>query len=379
MEDLLKRLVETNNEDNRAKAALKCKGQGRKIIGLLSDYVPEEVIYAAGMLPWRITGTWRGDLSRAHAYRPVNTDLYATHVLDSLLTGELDFLDGVVVVHLDDDQRRLWDLWRYLGKTRFVHYLYIPRRDSPLFVNEFRNGIVRLARNLEQLGGAKISPQSLSQAIAVYNRWRTIMGKIYELRKKEVPPLSGAEVLGIATASFVRPKDELSCDLEALLEYLKERRTSLQAVRPRILVSSENLDNPAYLELIEGAGCLVAMDDLDTGSRYFWQNAMTDGDPFFSLAQRYLTRPCCPRMFSWDKSIQQILQWVRDFRIDGVMNLPAMYAYWRECFGPYLEVRLQEAGIPVMTFLREYRLANVAQLRTRVGAFLEMLEERSRT
>jgi len=69
MEDRLKNLIEGNNEANRTKWAKEWKKQDKKIIGVMSSYVPEEIISAAGMLPFRITGTWREDISHARVYR----------------------------------------------------------------------------------------------------------------------------------------------------------------------------------------------------------------------------------------------------------------------------------------------------------------------
>ena len=201
--------------------------------------------------------------------------------------------------------------------------------------------------------------------------------KLSELRKRDVPPLSGSEFLGLIVSSFVVPKGNFSSDLEKIMDGLEARQASLFRTKPRILVSSEDLDNPAYLELVENCGCLVAMDDLNTGSKYFLKMVETNGEPLMALAERYLTKPGEPRMFGWENYVNQVVEWVKEFKIDGVLNFPAIYAYWREAFSPYLHKRLNEAGIPVMTILREYNVANAGQLKTRVQAFLEMLESRA--
>jgi len=44
---------------------------------------------------------------------------------------------------------------------------------------------------------------------------------------------------------------------------------------------------------------------------------------------------------------------------------------------PFLEHWLKEAGIPEASFERDYHLSNIGQLRTRIGAFLEMLESKT--
>jgi len=87
MEDKFKQLVSAGNPKNRTKRAQEWQKQGKKVIGVLDSLVPEEVIYAAGMLPWRIQGTWQEDVSRAMTYRHPQGNAFLNHVLESFLAG----------------------------------------------------------------------------------------------------------------------------------------------------------------------------------------------------------------------------------------------------------------------------------------------------
>ena len=82
-------------------------------------------------------------------------------------------------------------------------------------------------------------------------------------------------------------------------------------------------------------------------------------------------------MLDWDAQAEQLMQWAGEFRVDGVLDLPEKYDYTREFRRPYMERCLKGAGIPVISFERDYHLANVGQLKTRIGAFLEMLESKA--
>jgi benzoyl-CoA reductase subunit C len=115
------------------------------------------------------------------------------------------------------------------------------------------------------------------------------------------------------------------------------------------------------------------MDDLDTGSRYFWGLVDTSLEPLYALAKRYISHLACPRMFFWDRQVEQVIEWVKEYRIDGVINYPQIYSYPRHYNDPYFREKLTEAGIPVTTIFRDYYLVNVGQLRTRIGAFIETL------
>jgi benzoyl-CoA reductase subunit C len=375
MENELKELVQANSEANRATWAREWKQGGGKVIGTLCSYVPEEVIQAAGMLPWRVSGTWRENVPRALAYRPVNSCPYCTHVLETVLSGELDFLDGVITTSRDQDVIRLVDVWRSLGKTMLTAYMYLPHHDSRLARQQFAREIRKLARSLEEFSRVSITEESLSQAIAENIKTRRLLTRVYELRKRPVPPLSGAETLGIVTANTIMPKDRFNKKLEAILPYLEKRQAPVKRTRPRLLVSGDLLDNTAYLDLIEGLGCVICMDDLDTGSRYFWGEVKPfQNDLFEALSNGYLDRPAGPHMYSWQKQLAQVIQWVRDFDVDGVIELVLISSQSRQMRKPFFRDTLQKAGIRNISLTREYHLANVGQLSTRVQAFLEMVQ-----
>ena len=87
MEDKFKQLVSASDPKNRSRWAQEWRKQGKKVIGVLDSLVPEEVIYAAGMLPWRIQGTWSGDVSKAMTYRHPQGNTFLNHVLESFLAG----------------------------------------------------------------------------------------------------------------------------------------------------------------------------------------------------------------------------------------------------------------------------------------------------
>lgn len=203
IEDRLKSLCAGNSPEGRREWALGAKSQGRKVIGTLCSYIPEEVIYAAGMLPWRVTGTWDSDVSRALVYRDADMCKYCSHVLEALLRGELSFLDGVVASDWDDDRRRLYDLWCYTDKPPLSAIVSAPRGKSELSQRYFAQELRKLASTLRGAGGVEVTEQSLWKAIEVYDHMRDLIHRVYETRKLSTPPLTGAEMLGITTAAMV--------------------------------------------------------------------------------------------------------------------------------------------------------------------------------
>jgi len=374
-EERLKNLVEAGRPENKMRRALKWKRESRtgKIIGTIGPNVPDELISAAGIMPLAVSGSWNPSTPRGSAYRPDMGCLYCTHVLESILNGELDYLNGIITTKFDDDFKCLWDVINYLHKPSINHIMYLPHVNTKITLARWRDSVMELKGVMEEIIDRTIYDDDLSKAATEYNTAIGLLRELYELRKGKHPPLTGAEYLGITTAAKAMPIDEFNRELKALFTHIKSRKANFKQPRLRILVSSDHLDNPGYIEVVENAGCVVAMDDLDTGSRYFWNaDGETSGDLWNDLAMRYMNI-WSPRMENWEAQVDQLIKWVRDFKIDGVVELRQLYSYPREFMSTYVRERLKKAGIPHLVLRREYHLAGVGQLSTRVEAFLEML------
>ena len=71
------------------------KAQGKKVIGVLPYYAPEELVYAAGMVPMGIWGSNNKTISRAKEYCATFYCTIAQLALEMLLDGTMDQLDGI--------------------------------------------------------------------------------------------------------------------------------------------------------------------------------------------------------------------------------------------------------------------------------------------
>ncbi len=371
----LESLVELAQSPNYTKYALKWKQSGGKVWGVLDSYVPEEVLIAAGILPWRIRGSRKPFPELAVQHRPASCNPYYNHVVQSVLEGELDFLDGIAATNWEQDGTRAYDLLEYWGKPGSRHILHVPyvkrERNLAYFVSEIREFITAV----EDFSGMKITADSLQRAAQQMNKVRTLLMGLYSLRQREKIPVSGALCLNICLAAMTMAKEEFISKMENLLPYLEMRPTDSDSARPRLLVVSDFLDDPTFLGFVEGAGAVVAMDDLDTGSRYFWGAVDTDSsDITAAIAHRYLNRVPCPRMNFWEEEIDQAIAWTTDFKVDGVLLLYLPWSYSRQYRIPFWIRRMKSAGIPFVALEREYCLFHPAQLKTRIDAFVESLQ-----
>ena len=152
--------------------------------------------------------------------------------------------------------------------------------------------------------------------------------------------------------------------------------TSTQLPQARVLLVGAHLDDPAYTGLLEETGTLVVRDAYCCGLRDQLEpvEENTATDPFEALAQRYLNRLSCPRMYDdYPRRLERIVHMAETAAMDGIILEHLKFCETWGIDGNVLLQDLRERGFPVLRLEREYRLSGEGQTRTRVQAFLESI------
>jgi bcr-type benzoyl-CoA reductase subunit C len=359
---------------------LEYKRSGKKIFGWLCTYVPEEIIHAAGALPVRITGySEEIELEDGNAYLSVNNCSFSRSCLQLGLKGGYEFLDGVIAASTCDGARRLFDIWLYYIKTPFHHMITVPRKYTEAAHELYYQQILQFKQHLEEFLGITIAGDELIKSINLYNESRVLLKKLYELRKMEKPPITGAETMEVLDASFRMPKEIFNKYLSGLLDEVSKSDNAYDS-RARVMVAGSVMANPEFLKCIESQGALVVTDELCTSTRY-WSDPVVlnkDEPPLKSLSRRYLNNFPCARMVPSNERFQRILDLVHDFKVDGVISQVIRYCVPYAHDVPMLRERLNKIGVPMLALDVEYGTSGSGQIQTRVQAFLEMLEAKNK-
>ncbi|MFO8010538.1 MAG: 2-hydroxyacyl-CoA dehydratase family protein [Dehalococcoidia bacterium] len=351
------------------------KERGGKVMGYFCSAMPEEIITAAGMMPFRIRGTGSEGTELADAYFSSINCTFARHAFNMAIKGELDFIDGLTMFNSCDNVRRIYDHWIRTMDTPFEHFMSFPKKAEQSQVEFFYRELVRLRAQMETHFKEKITDDKLREAIKLHNETRRLLRKLYELRKSGNPPITGAQSLAATVASTAMPKNRFNQLAGELLEELN-LADGIKDYRARLMIVGGILDDPRYLEVIESQGGLIVTDSMCFGSRDFWVDVEEGAeDPLMALAQYYVVdRPSCPRTFGLhEKRADFIRRMIADFRVDGVIfeRLTFCDVWGFEQF-PIVN-DLKEWGVPFVVLDREYILSAVGQLRTRAQAFVETL------
>ena len=355
----------------------KWKDNGGKVIGYYCTYVPVEIIHAAGMMPFRMRATGSTSTELGDVYTAYNTCTFCRHSLDQAMRGAYHFLDGLVALFSCDHVRRMYDVWK-LEKFElpcnpfYLQFLSVPVKADDAAVEWLAEELGRFRRSLEEHFEVTISDEALGDSIRAYNEQRRLLRSLYELRKQDAPLVSGTEVLEMLIGATSMPVEEYNALLRQALDELRSRE-GITGYRARVLLGGVDLEDPAYVKLIEDLGGLVVADFLCFGIRDFWDPVEEDVEPMTALAKRYIRNVSCPRMIDHDGRQEFMEFLVSEYRVDGVIIQRMKYCDLWGGEGAMLQWDMRKNGTPCMVLEREYLMGSVGQTRTRVQAFLETI------
>ena len=110
----------------------KWKEEDKKVLGYFCSYIPEEIIYAAGILPIRVRARTCGDTPLGDAYMSSTTCSYTRCCLELANKKEFDFIDGIISCNCCDQIRRLYDNIRYKAPFKYHYFMGVPGSDFRL-------------------------------------------------------------------------------------------------------------------------------------------------------------------------------------------------------------------------------------------------------
>ena len=352
------------------------KESGKKMIGYVCSYVPEEIILAAGAHPLRLFGAGE-NASLADSHLQAYCCSLVRGILEEGLSQRAAFLDGMVFPHTCDSVQRLSDIWRLNIPFGFHLDLILPVKLNTESAGDYMVDVLRRFR--EEIGaalGADVTVEALNGAIAMINSIRMSLRTIYELCSVQPGLLSGEELYTLVRASMVMDRERLAVLLAELVVELKAGAGKAADDLPpkRIVVAGGICNHPDIYSMIEEAGGAVVWDDLCTGARYFSQAAANSADPIAGIAERLLTRMVCPAKHAdLDTRAKHLIRIVKERHAKGVVYLLLKFCDPHAFDYPDIKKSLDDAGIPAMLMEIADPLPPGGQLKTRLEAFLEML------
>ena len=160
-------------------------------------------------------------------------------------------------------------------------------------------------------------------------------------------------------------------EAEKNLKLAKENFSDFLGLDTDDLFLSDEID---LVELIEkNTGAVVVAENLCFGIRYEGNEVPEAGDPVQALANHYLGKSVCPRMFGkYKERLLFLKEKIERARVDGVVMQNIRFCDLHGAENALFERDLEAEGVPCIRLEREYGpLTETGRMKLRINAFLE--------
>lgn len=348
--------------------------QGRPIVGILCEFTPRELIFAAGAVPVCLCGGSAATIPAAEEDLPVLLcplikSTYGYHVQKSNPFLEMAAL--IIAEDTCDGKKKMYEL---MAETRSMYVLELPKRQGDeTALAYWESGIRGLIQELESRFNVVITHERLRQAVLLMNRERGLRRQLAALMRSSCPPLTGRQLLCLKSSISGIPADLER--YEAILGALAGKEGPAErADRVRVLMTGVPMVHGVerVVDIIEESGGLVVCQETCTGVKPILEDIDPDTpDLVAALAQKYFHLPCSV-MTRNDARLDSLCALAREYRAECVIEL-----VWQGCLTYDVEGALvkrfaeEKLGVPYLRVLTDYSPSDTARIAVRVQALFE--------
>ena len=357
------------------------KAQGKKVVGVLPYYAPEELVYAAGIVPMGIWGSNNKTISRAKEYCATFYCTIAQLALEMLLDGTMDGLDGIITPTICDTLRPMSQNFRVaMGDKMSVIFLAHPQNRFEDFGLQFTvDQYTHVKKELEKIAGREITNDDIKNAIKVYNESRAARRKFVKLASGHCDVITPTKRSAVLKAFHFMLKDEYTAKLNELNAEL-EKLPVCDWQGTKVVTSGIICDNPALLAAFEENNIAIAADDVAHETRSFRTDVPEDADPMMALAHQFANIDYDVLLYdpksSENRRGEFVANLVKESGAQGLVLFMQQFCDPEEMEYPYLKKALNDADIPHIKLGIDQQMRDFGQARTAIQAFADVLEMR---
>ncbi|WP_167320863.1 2-hydroxyacyl-CoA dehydratase subunit D [Desulfosudis oleivorans] len=333
-----------------------------------SHDMPEEVIAAAGFVPYKILGNVHVSNDPADRYLPAFFCPAARSMLTEALakTGQWA---GIVIAQGCNATNRHHDVWKRHVRTPFLHWFNTPLKDDVPAVRFMKTELWRLVDALYRQFGILVNEAMLADACRESNTIKKKLQVFSGLRMEK--DITNREYLEVLVKSMTLPKPEAIKEIDAAIATMKNRGP-FPADKIKVLLTGSDVTYPELMEQIDEAGFRVVRDDLSIGERYFATLIPEEENPFEALARYYLSIPKPATKLGLSKRAQYLETALEQSGIRAVISQCLKFCEPYAYDAVLVNNALKEKGCRVLHVEREYTPTPDNQMATRLAAFAEM-------
>ncbi len=355
---------------------------GGKVFGTFCVYVPDEIVIAADAIATGLCGGSQFWVPDGEKVLPTNTCPLIKASVGARLGRTCPFFriaDMYVGETTCDGKKKAWEI---LAGDVPVYVMDLPQMKREKDVQKWAEEIKAFKEVVEKETGNEVTAEKLAAAIKTVNGKRKALARLYDFRKNEKLPISGKDCLLISQIAFYDDPTRFAQMTNRLCDELEKRVAEGVSVfaegTKRIMLTGTPLAIPNWKlhNIIETSGGAVVCEEMCTGTRYFErlvdETKETVDEQIGAIADRYMGINCACFTPNTGR-IDDIIRLAKEYKVDGVIDVNLKFCSLYDTEGYSVEKSLKEAGIPVLGIETDYVDSDAEQLRTRISAFLEML------
>ncbi len=356
----------------------KYKAEGKKCIGVMPYYAPEELVAAAGMIPFGMWGSNNKTISRAKEYCATFYCTIAQLDLEMLLDGTMDLLDGVITPTICDTLRPMSQNIRVAMSEKLpCIFLAHPQNRRAEFGMKFCiDQYSHVKGELEKIAGAPITDEALSETIKLYNKSRAARREFVKLANDHCDVITPTKRSAVLKAAWFMDKAAYTEKLAALNAELAAL-PKCDWKGTKVVTSGIICDNPKLLEIFEENNIAIAADDVAHESRAFRVDAPETGDPMTALAQQFADQDFEVLLYDEESNKNRRGEFVADLvkqsGAQGLVLFMQQFCDPEEMEYPYLKKALDAAKIPHIKLGVDQQMRDFGQARTAIQAFADVI------
>ena len=356
---------------------------------VLGNDIPAELLYAVCDHPFYILGGSLGTAHWADELTPRDTDPFSRSTLGWLINPDFDITKNALIVTAtsSDSRRKLISVLQNAGR-KVAAMDVPPMNNTSNAIHYYKDQMVMLAEKIGKYTHKHLTGGNLRRAVRkvarAHRQWQRFTATAYAAKGF----ISDEAVLLVTQCMyFADSLDEWALHTVALtaeLETLNKRFMLNQKEKPNVLILGSPVVFPNYkvpqliasanMRIAAVADCLSleAALSVKRSSRMISANRILD-----HIAQDHLQATSSGARVNNEGLYSYFLHLVDQLHPDGIVChiLKGQIEYDFEL--PHIEKAAEELDIPVFRLETDYQYQDMEQLRIRMEAFGEMLNQRN--
>ncbi|WP_316900824.1 double-cubane-cluster-containing anaerobic reductase [Pseudodesulfovibrio indicus] len=366
----------------RIKELQEAKEAGRKVVGTFCVFVPEEITLAADAIHVGLCAGAEAGSDLAEQLVPRNTCALIKSFIGfkmAKLCPYIESADMIVGETTCDGKKKAYEAFNEIAPT---YVMEVPQTKTESARALWRSEVVRYIKALEELTGVTITAEKLAEGIRITNAKRKALQRLTALRAASPAPISGRDSLLINQISFYDDPVRFTAKINELCDELQERigqgKGIAPADTPRLLLSGCPMAVPNWKLpfVVESSGAVIVGEESCIGTRnsrdLVDESANTLEGMIDAIADRYMKIDCACFTPN-NERLENVTALAKSLKADGVIHYSLLFCQPYSHESLKVDKALQNAGIPMLSIETDYSMEDVAQLKTRVEAFVETL------